>query len=39
MLEHQNIEYKSSWYDDYITWISGFTYTQGGRIYIELIGQ
>ena len=34
MPEHQNIEYKSSWHDDYLKWISGFANAQGGRIYI-----
>ena len=34
MPEHQNIEYKSSWHDDYLKWICGFANAQGGRIYI-----
>jgi ATP-dependent DNA helicase RecG len=34
MPEQQNIEYKSSWHDDYLKWISGFANAQGGRIYI-----
>ena len=34
MPEHQNIEYKSSWHDDYLQWICGFANAQGGRIYI-----
>jgi ATP-dependent DNA helicase RecG len=25
MLEQQNIKYKSSWYDNYLKWICGFT--------------
>ena len=25
MPEHQNIEYKSSWHDDYLKWICGFS--------------
>ena len=32
--EHQNIEYKSSWHDDYLKWICGFANAQGGKIYI-----
>ncbi|MDR2651616.1 MAG: ATP-binding protein, partial [Prevotellaceae bacterium] len=34
MPEQQNIEYKSSWHDDYLKWICGFANAQGGRIYI-----
>ena len=34
MTEQQNIEYKSSWHDDYLKWICGFANAQGGRIYI-----
>jgi ATP-dependent DNA helicase RecG len=34
MPESQNIEYKSSWHDDYLKWICGFANAQGGRIYI-----
>ena len=34
MPEHQNIEYKSSWHEDYLKWICGFANAQGGRIYI-----
>lgn len=34
MSESQNIEYKSSWHDDYLDWICGFANAQGGRIYI-----
>ena len=29
MPEQQNIEYKSSWYEDYLQWMNA----QGGRIY------
>jgi predicted HTH transcriptional regulator len=35
MSESQNIEYKSSWHDDYLKWICGFTNAQGGKIYAE----
>jgi ATP-dependent DNA helicase RecG len=34
MPSHQNIEYKSSWHDDYLDWICGFANAQGGKIYI-----
>ena len=34
MSECQNIEYKSSWHDDYLDWICGFANAQGGKIYI-----
>jgi ATP-dependent DNA helicase RecG len=34
MPEQQNIEYKSSWHDDYLKWICGFANAQGGIIYI-----
>jgi len=34
MPETQNIEYKSSWHDDYMKWLCGFANAQGGRIYI-----
>ena len=34
MSETQNIEYKSSWHDDYLKWICGFANAQGGKIYI-----
>ncbi|GHS98588.1 ATP-dependent DNA helicase [Bacteroidia bacterium] len=34
MPEKQNIEYKSSWHDDYLKWVCGFANAQGGRIYI-----
>jgi ATP-dependent DNA helicase RecG len=34
MPEQQNIEYKSSWHDDYLKWVCGFANAQGGHIYI-----
>jgi ATP-dependent DNA helicase RecG len=34
MPEQQNMEYKSSWHDDYLKWICGFANAQGGRICI-----
>jgi ATP-dependent DNA helicase RecG len=36
MPESQNIEYKSSWHDDYLDWICGFANAQGGKIYIGI---
>jgi len=36
MSESQNIEYKSSWHDDYLDWVCGFANAQGGRIYIGM---
>ena len=36
MPEHQNIEYKQSWRDEYLKWICGFANAQGGRIYIGI---
>lgn len=34
MPEHQNIEYKQSWHDDYLKWVCGFANAQGGVIFI-----
>ena len=34
MPERQNIEYKSSWHEEYLDWICGFANAQGGQIYI-----
>jgi ATP-dependent DNA helicase RecG len=34
MTEHQNIEYKISWRDEYLKWICGFANAQGGKIFI-----
>ena len=34
MDESQNIEYKSSWRDEYLKWICGFANANGGKIYI-----
>ena len=30
MPEHQSIEYKQSWHDDYLKWVCGFENAQGG---------
>lgn len=34
--EQQNIEFKSSWHDDYLKWICGFMNDQGGKNFIGL---
>lgn len=34
MPEQQNIEYKSTWHDDYLKWVCGFANAQGGVIFI-----
>jgi len=34
MPEHQIIEYKQSWHDDYLRWVCGFANAQGGVIFI-----
>lgn len=34
MPEQQNIEYKSTWHDDYLKWVGGFANAQGGVIFI-----
>ena len=34
MPEQQNIEYKTSWHEEYLDWICGFTNAQGDKIYI-----
>ena len=34
MSESQNIEYKSSWRDEYLKWICGFANAQGGTLII-----
>jgi len=36
MPEQQNIEYKQSWRDEYLKWISGFANAQGGQIFIGI---
>lgn len=36
MLEHQNIEYKLHWKDDYIKWVCGFANSSGGKMYIGI---
>ena len=34
MQEHQNIEWKESWRDEFLKWICGFANALGGKIYI-----
>jgi len=34
MPETQNIEYKSSWRDEFLRWICGFANAQGGILFI-----
>jgi len=34
MTEHQNIEYKQSWRDEYLKWVSGFANAEGGVLVI-----
>jgi ATP-dependent DNA helicase RecG len=36
MYENQNIEFKQSWRDEYLKWISGFANASGGKIYIGI---
>ena len=36
MAENQNIEYKSSWRDEYLKWVCGFANADGGTIYIGI---
>jgi ATP-dependent DNA helicase RecG len=37
--EHQNIEWKASWHNDYLKWICGFANAQGGTLYIGIDNQ
>ena len=36
MPEQQNIEWKSSWRDEYLKWICGFANANGGKLYIGI---
>lgn len=36
MIEQQNVEYKSSWRDEYLKWVCGFANAQGGKILIGI---
>ena len=35
--ESQNVEYKSSWHDEYLKWICGFANAQGAVMYLGFI--
>ena len=37
--ESQNVEYKSSWHDEYLKWICGFANAQGAVMYFGEIGR
>lgn len=39
MNESQNIEYKRSWRDEYLKWISGFANASGGKLFIGIDDQ
>ena len=34
MVEHQNIEWKSIWKDDFLEWICGYANSEGGTLFI-----
>jgi len=34
MPEHQTIEWKENWHDDYLKWICGYANAYGGTLYI-----
>lgn len=34
MPEHQTIEWKESWHDEYLEWICGYANAHGGILYI-----
>jgi len=36
MPEHQNIEWKESWRDEYLKWICGFANAKGGKIFLGM---
>jgi len=36
MREHQNVEWKESWDDEYLKWICGYANAQGGILYIGI---
>jgi len=36
MVEHQNIEWKESWKDEYLKWICGFANSNGGKLFIGI---
>ena len=36
MQEHQNVEWKESWDDEYLKWICGYANAKGGILYIGI---
>lgn len=34
MKEHQNLEYKQSWRDEYLKWICGYANAEGGILEV-----
>ena len=34
MPEHQTVEWKESWHDEYLEWICGYANAYGGTLYI-----
>lgn len=34
MSEHQTVEYKSVWRDEYLKWLCGYANASGGRLYV-----
>ncbi len=34
MLEHQTIEWKESWHDEFLEWICGYANAYGGTLYM-----
>jgi ATP-dependent DNA helicase RecG len=34
--ESQNIEYKSSWRDEYLKWVCGFANANGGKLLVGI---
>lgn len=34
MPEHQTIEWKEAWHDDFLEWICGYANAYGGTLYI-----
>lgn len=34
--EHQNVEWKESWRDEYLKWISGFVNAEGGVLVVGM---
>jgi ATP-dependent DNA helicase RecG len=36
MIENQDIEFKTSWRDDYLKWVCGFANAKGGKLFIGI---